>query len=92
MGMMNYSVGKMGLGQAEQNCILCVHMFSCLYCTVQLPDASLASVLSTNHRRALSYLLCSDWSNRLLTVHAGYIPVDAGYISVHEGYISVHAC
>jgi hypothetical protein len=59
MGMMNYSVSIMGLSQAEQNCILCVHIFSCLYCTVQVPGASLASVLSTNHRRASSNLFCS---------------------------------
>jgi hypothetical protein len=58
--------------------------FSCLHCR-------LASVLSTNHRRALRYLLCPDWSNRWLTVHAGYIPVQAGYILVHAGYILVHA-
>ena len=59
---MNYHVGKMGLSQAEQNCILCVHIFSCLYCTVHLPGASLASVVTTNHRRVSSYLICSDWS------------------------------
>ena len=28
-----------------------VHMISCLYCTVQLTWGSMASVLSTNHRR-----------------------------------------
>jgi hypothetical protein len=27
-----------------------------------LPDANLAFVLSTNHRRASFYMLCSDWS------------------------------
>ena len=43
-----------------------VHMFSCLYCTVHLPGASPASVLSTNHRRASRHMLCSDWSNRWL--------------------------
>ena len=37
----------------------CVHN-----CTVELytPVCQLASVLSTNHRRASIYLLCSDWS------------------------------
>ena len=34
----------MGLGQAEQHCTFCVHVFSCVYSTVQLPGASLASV------------------------------------------------
>ena len=36
MGMMNYLVGK-----SEQNCTLCVQICSCMYCTVQLPCASL---------------------------------------------------
>ena len=40
-------VGKIGLGQAEQNCTLCLHIISCLYCAVQLPGARLASKLST---------------------------------------------
>ena len=31
--------------------------------------------LLTNHRRALSYLLCSDWFIRWLKVQAGYILV-----------------
>ena len=48
----DYLVGIMRLGQAEQNCTLCLHIISCLYCAVQLPGTSLASVLSTNHRRA----------------------------------------
>jgi hypothetical protein len=43
---------------------LCVHMFRCLQCSVQLPGATLTSVLPTNHRGASSVLLCSDWSNR----------------------------
>ena len=34
----------MGLGQAEQLRPLCVDMYSCLYSTVKLPGASLASV------------------------------------------------
>ena len=68
MGMMNYYVGKTGLGQAEQSCTLCVHMCTCLYCIVQLPDAILTSALSTNQRKALSCLLCSDWPNRWLTM------------------------
>ena len=59
-------------------------------CTVE-PGAYLASVLSTNNRRGPSCLLCSDWFNRCLTVHAGYIVVHAGYILVHAGYIVVHA-
>ena len=32
----------MGLGQAEQSLTFSVHIYSCLYCTVQLPGASLA--------------------------------------------------
>ena len=36
--------GKMGFGQAEQHCTHSVHMSSCLYSTVQLQGASLASV------------------------------------------------
>ena len=35
MATMNYSVEKMGLSQAEQNCMICVHLFSWLYCTVR---------------------------------------------------------
>ena len=34
----------MGLGPAEQHCKLCVHMSSCLYCTVQLSGLSRAFV------------------------------------------------
>ena len=37
-------------------------LFTLYNCT--LASTSLASVLSTNHRRALIYLLCSDWSIR----------------------------
>ena len=37
-------VGKMGYCQAQQHCTLSVHMPSCLYSTVQLIGASLASV------------------------------------------------
>jgi hypothetical protein len=48
-------------------CTIYVHTSSWLYCIVQGQcDACLASVLPTNHRRALSILLCSDWTNRLL--------------------------
>ena len=45
----------MGLGQAEQNCTLRVHIISCLYCTVQLPAASLVLVLSTNHKSWMNH-------------------------------------
>ena len=62
--LLYYSVGKMGSGEAEQNCKLCLHTFSCLNCTIQLPGACPASVLSNNHRKASSCLLFSDWSNR----------------------------
>ena len=78
----------MCLGQTEQNCTLCVHMFICLYCTLQLPAPAWAQYC---HSRALSYLLCSDWSNRWLMVHLGYIAVHAAYIAVHAGYILVQA-
>ena len=39
-------LSKMGLGQDEQlhNCNVSVDMYNCLYCTVQLPGSSLASV------------------------------------------------
>ena len=42
----------MGLDQAEQICTLSVHMFRCLCSTVQQHGSSLASVSSTNRRRA----------------------------------------
>ena len=38
---------KRGLDQAEQICTLCVHMFSCMYCT--LPGAILDTVSNVLH-------------------------------------------
>ena len=40
----SFGQGKMGLGQGEQHCILCVHISDCLYSTLQLLGANLASV------------------------------------------------
>ena len=37
-------MGEMGLGQAEQHFTLSLHMYNCLYSTVYLPGASLASI------------------------------------------------
>jgi hypothetical protein len=37
------NLNQKGLDQAEQLCRLSVHMYSCLYSTVQLTGASLAS-------------------------------------------------
>ena len=39
-----FGFSKKGLGQAEQHCTLFVHISKCLYSTVQLPGATLASV------------------------------------------------
>ena len=44
----------------------CSAVCTAMYSYPAPADARLASVLSTNHRRASSYLLCSDWSNRWL--------------------------
>ena len=42
-----------GLGPSCTKTVLStVHMLSCLYCTIQLTDTSIASVLSTNQRGA----------------------------------------
>jgi hypothetical protein len=32
----DFLFGKMGLGQADQNCTFCVHMISFLYCCCTL--------------------------------------------------------
>ena len=46
------TLNKRGLDQGEQICTLCLHMINWLISTVQQPIPGLASVSTTNHRRA----------------------------------------
>ena len=58
---------KMGLGRAEQNCTLCVHVISCLYCTVQLPGATLLKALCYEMRRSSMFSKAEELQNWLHT-------------------------
>jgi hypothetical protein len=58
-----------------------VHMLSCLYCTVQLTDTDMASVLSTNLRgdsRWPAHILLLDWgpckSTEMVQLHDNVAP------------------
>ena len=58
---------KMALGRAEQNCTLCVHVISCLYCTVQLPGATLLKALCYEMRRSSMFSKAEELQNWLHT-------------------------
>jgi hypothetical protein len=67
----------MGLGQAEQHLTLSVHMYSCLYSTVQQAGDSLASVglhklgEEQKHRYRYNIDICSVWNFRPCPANVG---------------------
>ena len=44
----------------DQFCF-CTFVYTSTLCKCTLASTSLPSILSANHRRALNYMLCSDW-------------------------------